>query len=271
LHEAVLETSFDGIAVLDLEGTILLANKPLIGMSGYTRDELVGLHLSDITIGSEFASRLIESGKKGEKVLNLETTLIPRGTQAIPVELSSGPLEGEEKILVAFRDLRQHKELSEELDLFRAFTLNHIRISLFKLGLKGPEVVITETLPFAEEVEEEVFLRMGLYYTTALGQGNEPQMGLYGPLPAPGLPGYVSVVYSFLAKDSSYDDPRSLGKTYAFLVLSFPEELAHLFSNRAAITESCKNSVSRFADIQEVDFDTLKALKSQILGFEESN
>jgi PAS domain S-box-containing protein len=82
LHEAVLETSFDGIAVLDLEGTILLANKPLIGMSGYTRDELVGLHLSDITIGSEFASRLIESGKKGEKVLNLETTLIPRGKKA---------------------------------------------------------------------------------------------------------------------------------------------------------------------------------------------
>ncbi|MFW9914013.1 MAG: PAS domain S-box protein [Candidatus Thorarchaeota archaeon] len=272
LHEAVLETSFDGIAVLDLEGTILLANKPLIGMSGRTRDELVGLHLSDIIIVSEFVTRLIESAKKGQKILNFETSLnSKKGTQTIPVELSSGPLEGEEKILVVFRDLRPHKELSEELDLFRAFTLNHIRISLFKLGLKGPEVVITETLPFSEEAEEEIFLRMGLYYTTALGQGNEPQMGLYGPLPAPGLAGYVSMVHSFMIRDSSYDDPRSLGKTYAFLVLSFPEELAHLFSNRTVITESCKNAVSHFADIQEVNLDALKALKSQILGFEELN
>ncbi|MFX0116527.1 MAG: response regulator [Candidatus Hodarchaeota archaeon] len=63
LIEKTLETSFDGIAVLDFEGTILLVNEALASMSGYSKVELTGLNISKITVGPDFTMHLIKSAK----------------------------------------------------------------------------------------------------------------------------------------------------------------------------------------------------------------
>lgn len=270
LIEKTFETSFDGIAVIDLQGDILLANHALEDMSGYSKQELEGLSITQITIGSEFIDRLIESAKGGQKIIQFETTLIPRGPQSIPVALSSGSIE-EEKILVVFRDLRIEKELSEELDLFRKFTLDHFCITLFKMGAKGPEPVITEQLPFANGSEDEILIRIGLHYVMALGQGNVTNTGLFGPLPMPRIQGYLGLAYSFLIADASDKDPRTEGRTFSFIVLSIPEALIHIFSNRAAIQEIFEKELHYIATIQDIDLSMLKMLKQRILGFDETN
>lgn len=269
LIEKTFETSFDGIAVIDLQGDILLANHALEDMSGYSKQELEVLSLSQITIGPEFIDRLIESAKGGQKIIQFETTLVPRGLQSIPVALSSGSIE-EEKILVVFRDLRIEKELSEELKLFRSFTLDHFCITLFKMGEKGPELVVTEQLPFANDSEEQLLTRIGLHYVMALGQGNVINTGLFGPLPMPRIPGYLGLAYSFLIADPSDFDPRTEGRTFSFIVLSIPEALMHLFSNRAVIQEIFERELSQIATIQDIDLSMLKMLKQRILRFDDS-
>ncbi|MFX0116528.1 MAG: hypothetical protein ACFFB3_18410 [Candidatus Hodarchaeota archaeon] len=135
---------------------------------------------------------------------------------------------------------------------------------------KGPRVVTAERLPLADDVEQTIFLKMGIYYITALGQGNTPKMGLYGPLPAPELEDYMSMVFSFIINDRSCTDPRTKGKTYAFIVMTIPEGLVHLFSNRGAVSKSCKDMLIGVTDIRDIGLNMLKRLKHRILGFNEA-
>ncbi|MHA2272817.1 MAG: hypothetical protein ACXACI_13205, partial [Candidatus Hodarchaeales archaeon] len=164
-----------------------------------------------------------------------------------------------------FRDLRTEKELSEEIDLFRRFTYDFTYASLFKMTQRGPEAVITEPLPFATEDETDVLINMAIYYTTALGQGMEHSTGLYGPLPVPKASNLVSLVYSFSINDPTYLDPRTKGKTFAFVVLSIPESLIQLFGNRAAIQKVFDEELEKASVIQEIDLEFLKRLKKRIL------
>ncbi|MHA2232451.1 MAG: PAS domain-containing protein, partial [Candidatus Hodarchaeales archaeon] len=271
LNRAILATSFDAIAVLDMEGLILFTNSALVELSGYSREELLGIHLSKITIGAKFVFHLIESAKKEHRIINLETTFIPRRAPPVPVELSSGLIAEEEKILVVFHDLRVEKELSEEIKFFREFAEDYICISLFKMGSKGAEVVITEQFPFAEDSEHaNVLAQMGVYYLTALGQGNSLNTGLFGPLPVAGVPDYVSLAYAFVIKDPTFKDPRAKEQAYAFFVLVIPEMLVRLFTNRVALSKIFEKELGNLSMIQEIDLSRLKTLKHHLLSFEKN-
>lgn len=267
-QEAILRTSFDALAVVDFLGNILFVNDSMISLSGYPAEELRTLHLSTITVGPEFATHLIESARQKQKITRLETNLIPKSAASVPVELSSGLIEEEEKVLVVFRDLRVEKELSEEIKLFRRFSTEHVFMSLFKMTTRGPEAVLTESLPFAKD-EDELLMQMAIYYTTALGQGNIINVGLFGPLPVPKASNLVSLVYSFIASDPTYEDPRAEGKTYAFVVLSIPESLIQLFTNRAAIQKIFEEELKKISAIQDIDMIALRKLKKKILSFDE--
>ncbi|MFX0116423.1 MAG: PAS domain-containing protein, partial [Candidatus Hodarchaeota archaeon] len=271
LQEAILKTSFDAFSVVDFKGNFLFVDKTMTKLSGYSEEELLGLHLSNITVSPEFATHLIESARQKQRTIRLETSMIPKSTAPVPVELSSDLIEAEteeeERILVVFHDLRIEKELSEEIKLFRRFTADHVFISLFKMTSKGPAVVFTEPLLFAKD-EDALLMQMGVYYTTALGQGSIINLGLFGPLPVPAS-NLVSLVYSFLVDDPAFDDPRSKGKTYAFVVLSIPETLIQLFTNRAAIRKIFEEELGKISIVQEVDLDFLTVLKNRIIGFDE--
>lgn len=267
-QEAILRTSFDAFSVVDFMGNILFVDETMIDLSGYSEEEMLdqNFHISNITVGTEFAAHLIESARQKQRIIGLETSLIPKNTAPIPVELSSGLIEEEEeRVLLSFRDLRTEKELSEEINLFRRFTYDFTYASLFKMTLKGPEAVITEPLPFATEDETDVLINMAIYYTTALGQGMEHSTGLYGPLPVPKASNLVSLVYSFSINDPTYTDPRTKGKTFAFVVLSIPESLIQLFANRAAIQKIFEEEIEKASVIQEIDLEFLKKLKRRIL------
>ncbi|MHA2231606.1 MAG: response regulator [Candidatus Hodarchaeales archaeon] len=131
LHETVLANSFDAFAIIDLEGNVIFANDSLVNLSRYLKEELAGLNLSSLTIGdTRFVAMVIRSCQKGQKLINLETTLLPKTGPAIPVALSAVQVKNHEKILICMRDLRAESDLSEEVRLLRKFSVNLIHAGL---------------------------------------------------------------------------------------------------------------------------------------------
>ena len=103
------------------------------------------------------------------------------------------------------------------------------------------------------QATEEDYLKMGVFFYLAVGQGNVRNYGLF-ELPVPGFPNFRSFVYSFDVLDPDNQDPRSQGKNYCLLVFLFPtwvqEFLVHPFELEKIIREKI------------VDITKLEQLKS---------
>lgn len=269
LHETVLANSFDAFTIIDLEGNILFANDSLVNLSRYLKEELAGLNLSSLTIGNtRFVAMVIRSCQKGEKLINLETTLLPKTGPAVPVALSACQVKNHEKILICMRDLRVESDLSEEVKLFRKFSVNLIHAGLFVWGAEGPDPVLSESLPFAQK-KDELLMKMAIYYFTALGQGQGHNTGLFGPLPLPDVPGYVGLAYTFFIDDPSNIDPRSAGRSYCFVAFSMPETLAPIFSNRSWLAKRLQKRLEDLTTLSELTLAFLVSLKFELLGLDQ--
>ncbi|MHA2294625.1 MAG: PAS domain S-box protein [Candidatus Hodarchaeales archaeon] len=263
LQQEILETSFDGIIVIDFEGNINFANKALARLSGFTKVELLELNISQITVGLQFVSNLIESAKKDRKIINFETVLLTSVMEPIPVLLSSSLIKDEDKVLIVLRDLRVEKEYGS----FRESTVDFIYMSLFKMGSLGPEIVVTEPFPTKTDEEEvEILSKMAIYYMTVLGQGSDYNTGLFGPFPIPGSDHLVSLVYSFIIDDPVSNDPRTKGRAYSFIAMSIPKTLIRLFSNRTALINMFERELTEYTTIQDIDLDVITTLKRKIVA-----
>ncbi len=95
-------------------------------------------------------------------------------------------------------------------------------------------------VPAKVPLSEEDYIKMGVFFYLAIGQGNVRNYGLF-ELPVPGYPNYRSFVYSFDVIDPDNHDPRSQGKNYCLLVLLFPnwvhEFLLHPFDLEKIVRE----------------------------------
>ncbi|MFX1254572.1 MAG: response regulator [Promethearchaeota archaeon] len=265
LHKTVLENTFDSIAVTNFEGNILFANKALADLSRYPEEQLINLHLSEITVSPPFVSHIIESAKNGNAFRNLETTLVPKNGPEVPIALSMSPIENSRQILIVIRDLRVEKELSEEIEFFRNFSVENMYTSLFKIRESFIEPVISDNLPFINDSNKKFLIRVGNYYASALGRGEKDNIGLFGPLPVPEFPDFLGFVYSFFINDPLNKNPRSKGKSYCFIVLSIPKTFVRLFSNRTSITNIFDKRLEMLANIYEIDLVFLNSVKYQIL------
>ncbi|MFX1536557.1 MAG: response regulator [Promethearchaeota archaeon] len=265
LHKAVLENTFDSIAVTNFEGNILFANKALAELSRYSEGHLINLHLSEITVSPQFVSHIIESAKNSHEIRNLETTLVPKDGPEVPIALSMSPIENYNQILIVIRDLRAEKELNEEIEFFRKFSVEHMYTSLFKVRDTLIEPVISDGLPFIEDSDKEFLIRVGNYYASALGRGEKDNIGLFGPLPVPDFPDFLGLVYSFFIDDPLNKNPRNKGKSYCFIVLSIPKSFVRLFSNRTSITNIFDKRLEMIANIYEIDLVFFNSIKYQIL------
>ncbi|MFX0114292.1 MAG: PAS domain-containing protein [Candidatus Hodarchaeota archaeon] len=269
--EMILETIVDGLAVVDFEGQILFVNDSLVKMTHYSRAKLLTLYLSQITIGEEFTQHLINSARKNQEIINFETTIIPQDSPLVPVEISSKRISDEDRILIVFRDQRAKIMISDEIKAFQLFSFEHTRMSLFKYGSMGAELVISEQFPTELDDQVKLLSRVGVYYMIALAQGSDLNTGLYGPLPLPRVPNHVSLVFSFFISDLESEDPRTNGHTYALLVLTIPEALLPLLNNRTAIQRVFSEELRKVTSIQEITLATLEELKQRIMGFSKND
>ncbi|MHA2272560.1 MAG: PAS domain S-box protein [Candidatus Hodarchaeales archaeon] len=267
LNAAVLDGIFDGIAVIDFTGTICFVNKAFTEISGYSKPELLDQPLSKLTNGSQLTYHLIQTAKKDQEIIDYASIIMPKHAAALPVVLSSRRIEYLDNVLIVCRGMQTKNEMSEDVLAFHKSLESQIRLTLFKMGPKGPALVVTESLPSIEGSQDEFIFRIGVYYLSALGQGNVFNLGLYGPLPLLNAPKHVALAYAFFIDDPAGLDPRTEGKTYAFIVITVPKALVPLFNNRNAIEEVFEEEIGKIDSVHGITLATFQVLKNRILSF----
>lgn len=116
LH-TILQTTADGFWVLNSEGKMVEVNDAYCAMSGYTRDEILGLTVADLDAQeapAETAARIQRVIQHGGEVF--ETLHRRKDGTAFPVEVSTTFMDVEGGQFVCFcRDLTQRKQLERIL------------------------------------------------------------------------------------------------------------------------------------------------------------
>ncbi|WP_117591120.1 PAS domain S-box protein [Haloprofundus halophilus] len=122
-YESVIETVGDGIYQLDLSGRFVDVNDVLLDVTGYSRAELVGEHVSvllDDDDAARFASDILELLREPtESVRTREIPIRMRDGREIPVEIRFGLLtdEGEVTGTVGIaRDITERREREGQLE-----------------------------------------------------------------------------------------------------------------------------------------------------------
>lgn len=116
-YRAVIETSGDGFWMLDIRGRILMTNEAFVRRSGYSLNEVVGMHVSDFDVEEdpEAVMRHMEKIRRDGHD-NFETRFRARDGAIWPVEIlaSSWPDNGG-TIFTFVRDISARKAAEEAL------------------------------------------------------------------------------------------------------------------------------------------------------------
>jgi two-component system sporulation sensor kinase A len=117
-YSVLVEEASDGVAILQ-DGKILFANKKGSEITGYSKDELIGLPFEKL-VSEEYkhlAKERYERRLRGEKLPpTYEIKLIAKTGDQIPVELSATHIhhQGSPADLIIVRDVRERKRMEEE-------------------------------------------------------------------------------------------------------------------------------------------------------------
>jgi PAS domain S-box-containing protein len=127
LHEseetfrALAENANDGILVAVGTGVHVFANRRAAEITGYSVDELVKLHIRDLSNPDEFTRRVQERYNKilaGEPVeTQYETLIVSKDGKNVPIEVTSAKTDwkGQSADLVLIRDISARKQAEDEL------------------------------------------------------------------------------------------------------------------------------------------------------------
>jgi diguanylate cyclase (GGDEF)-like protein/PAS domain S-box-containing protein len=114
--EALLRRSLDGFWIRDSNGIILDVNDAYCRLTGYSREEVVGTHVSHFIASGKMAAENARELGHGRVI---ETAHRTKGGESIALEASFSVLAGavpdEDRIFAFFRDLRDRKQMEDRL------------------------------------------------------------------------------------------------------------------------------------------------------------
>ncbi len=117
-YQSIFENTTDAILVVDYEGAIVEVNPAACTMHGYGREELVGMHGTDIVHPEDHHKIVgfVEQVGAGRK-FELEGVHVHKNGRAIDVEVTgtSFVFRGGPHLLVVVRNITEHKKHEEEL------------------------------------------------------------------------------------------------------------------------------------------------------------
>ncbi len=117
LYHDILETSIDGFCLFDTQGRILEINGAYLRRSGYTREQLLDLHIHELDgleNAAQVESRIRRLGSEG--AIQFETMHRARDGSLWPVEVKAVALTSGAGAGFAFlRDLSERKRAEEEI------------------------------------------------------------------------------------------------------------------------------------------------------------
>lgn len=155
LHRTILQGALDGYWLLDLQGNLLEVNNAYCRMSGYSKEELLDLAISDleaIESAAEIAVRIHKIIDEGQDLF--ETRHRRRDGTTFDLEISVTPLEGHDGRVVAFlRDITQRKQIEDQItrseERYRSM-VEHTSDAVFCYEFDPP---IPADLPFEDQID----------------------------------------------------------------------------------------------------------------------
>jgi len=141
--QLLVDQAGDAFFILDYEGTIHDANHRACLSLGYSREELLGLNITDVDVDVDPKKHrqdiwdALEAGKH----VTFEGTHRRKGGSTFPVEIRLGRLDmPTEKLLLALaRDISERKQKENDLKKHREFEGLVTKVSARFMGLTGPE------------------------------------------------------------------------------------------------------------------------------------
>lgn len=117
-YRTLFDLAADCLMILDLDGTIMDINRTGLEQRGYTRDEMVGMHITKLD-PPEFAAkvpkRLDDIEKKGYSIF--ESAHLRKDGTAMPVEINTRiiKLDGKKVMFSVIRDISRRKTVEQKI------------------------------------------------------------------------------------------------------------------------------------------------------------
>jgi len=129
-YRAVVETSTDGFWVTDMEGRILEVNDAYLRRSGYSREELLGMRITDLDAQEspeETAAHIAKIGRGGNDLFETRQRTKDGSLWQVEVNAAYWPIAGG-RMFAFIRDVHQRK---------RSELLLRVRLQLAELARRG--------------------------------------------------------------------------------------------------------------------------------------
>lgn len=129
LFSAYMDTTDNGVALIDFSGKFLLTNETFIRLFGYTKDELLTMDLTEFQpdINHQLES-YIQLLKQGEKIHDLKLELAKKDKQIVYTTISFTPIPNEIEEFVAFAAIVHN--ITDEIETKRMLTDSQNRYQL---------------------------------------------------------------------------------------------------------------------------------------------
>ena len=143
---------------------------------------------------------------------------------------------------------------------------NFVHLYFYKMTQIGPSCISQTMYPR----DQALLIKMGVFYSTTLGQGTTAHDGLFGPVPIPEskdtqYKDLESVIYSFHKADKNHHDPRAKGINFCFIVATIAKDLLFQFNNVNAILRFFISKLEPVTDVEEITDEYLSNLKKDLL------
>jgi PAS domain S-box-containing protein len=124
--ERIMESSVDGILTTDLKGKLTYVNRAMEEMLGYSRAEILGIHISNFYVrGMPLAKEVMELLKAAERAENYEMEVKTKSGKALTIMTSLFLLRNQDEVIIGtagiFKDITEQKALEAKLKDAQAY------------------------------------------------------------------------------------------------------------------------------------------------------
>ena len=265
-HTLVLNTTPNGVIIFDKNGKILFSNRTIQQLSLFNDYELSLMNFFDLVDSAGLVDLIMHRFEANHvTTINSELDLIPKREEPFPIRITVAEVEHNERFLAIIQDLTTTRKNQQIIEEFQKFIANETYISIFCQSRIGPEIYLSDDFKFTKTDRNILATKIGVYFSTAIGQGGNANSGLFGPLPFPDSSEYESIVYSSFMNDNLNVDPRAKGRSYCLFVVTFPKKYGKYYSNRQYLTNIFEKFVASFNDIRSIKNNHLGELKFKLI------
>ena len=192
-------------------------------------------------ISFDFSFIILEGNVKDDLIYNIrrkDGTEFPCNITIIQVS------EGDETTFILnLKDASYLIKQKEEIKKLRKSIANedNIGVVLFRFASFGGELVKEDLRSI--QLFPEYFSTMCY---TSIAQGNTQPVGVFGPLPAPKLDNYRTIIYAFFGKDDIPLDHRMKGRQYYLIAVILPERKTEFIISNSNIEKRFDEYIQNF-------------------------